>query len=65
MMRFGFLFAANYGNLMTQLNLTLFEIRVQLLTGGGAREFSRHLQIWAGMERLEYVVVYWILITEM
>ena len=25
---------------------------------------SRHLQIVAGMERFEYVVVYWILITE-
>ena len=45
MMRFGFLFAANYGNRMTQLNLTLFEIRVQLLTGGGARGFSISLRI--------------------
>ena len=26
--------------------------------------YSRHLQIVAGMERFEYVVVYWILITE-
>ena len=26
---------------------------------------TRHLQIMAGMERDEYVVVYWILITEM
>ena len=25
---------------------------------------NRHLQIVAGMERFEYVVVYWILITE-
>ena len=25
---------------------------------------SRHLQIVAGMERFEYVVVYWVLITE-
>jgi len=26
---------------------------------------TRHLQIWAGMERDKYVEVYWILIIEM
>ena len=40
-----------------------------MLESGGqinikAKMRIRHLQIVAGMERFEYVVVYWILITE-
>ena len=38
---------------------------MQSSSASSLQEDCRHLQIMAGMERDEYVVVYWILITEM